>query len=274
MKYKIFGILALLSAGNVYACDCTQPANYGNPQCAAQITKALAAAPSISQGQGQTQGQGQSVSNSGNSTNTLNAKGGAVTNSGNSTNQNTNTANGGSVSNSGNSAQQQSQNNTGNNTGTSTTTVDSTYKAARIPVNTAYSAGLTSGLDTCLGSASGGVQTVPFGATFGSTKEDKNCVLIKQTKLLAEAGLYKSACIRMTLGKEGEAIRRAMEEAGESCDDVVRTEAVAVPVAPIVINMVVPEVPVVEPPAIVIKPAKHHKHKYNPCKLICLQPHR
>lgn len=130
----------------------------------------------------------------------------------------TNTVAGGTASQ--HQGQSQSTSNSGNNTGSSETNVSSVYQASRIPVSTAYSASLTSGLDTCLGSASGGIQTVPVGLTFGSTKVDKNCVLIKQTKLLREEGLLKSACVRMTLGKEGALIRQAMSEAGESCDQV------------------------------------------------------
>jgi hypothetical protein len=66
------------------------------------------------------------------------------------------------------------------------TNIDTTYRAAKIPVNTAYSAGLTSGLDTCLGSASAGLQTVPVGITFGKTTNDQNCILVKRTHLVTE----------------------------------------------------------------------------------------
>ena len=126
-----------------------------------------------------------------------------------------NTVTGGTAS----QTQSQSQNNTGNDIGTSS--ADTSINTPKQPVSTAYSASLTSGLDTCLGSASGGIQTGPVGLTFGSTKVDKNCILIKQTKLLREQGFDKGACVRMTLGNEGELIREAMKEAGESCDDII-----------------------------------------------------
>ena len=123
------------------------------------------------------------------------ATGGSVSNSGNST------ATGGTQKQSQTQTQSNSLTNSGNaTTGASTssasadgagansnnTTIETNYKAAKIPVATAYSAGLTSGFDTCLGSASGGVQTGIVGLTFGSTKVDKNCVTIKRTHLVAE----------------------------------------------------------------------------------------
>jgi ribosomal protein L12E/L44/L45/RPP1/RPP2 len=120
----------------------------------------------------------------------------------------------------------------GNGNGSNNTNV--TYEAAktyRQPVATAYSASLTSGMDTCLGSASAGAQTQILGLTFGKTYVDKNCVLIKQTKLLREAGLERSACKRMQMHAEGADIKEAMAEAGEDCPPLAAPTPVEAPVA-------------------------------------------
>jgi hypothetical protein len=105
-------------------------------------------------------------------------------------------------------------NGSGNGNGNSVTT---NYQAAKIPVATAYSASLTSGMDTCLGSFSAGGQTQVLGITFGKTVRDKGCDLIKQTHLLLELNQQRAACVRATLGEEGKLIREAMKEAGAEC---------------------------------------------------------
>jgi hypothetical protein len=120
-------------------------------------------------------------------------------------------------------------NGSGNGNGNTT---DVTYEAAktyRAPVSTAYSASLTSGMDTCLGSISAGGQTQILGITFGKTVRDKGCDLIKQTHLLLELNQQRAACIRATLDKEGALIREAMKEAGAECPPLV---APVVEVAP------------------------------------------
>jgi len=120
----------------------------------------------------------------------------------------------------------------GNGDGSNNTNI--TYEAPRTyraPVSTAYSASLTSGIDTCLGSASAGAQTQILGLTFGKTYVDKNCILIKQTKLLRESGLDRSACKRMQMGKEGDLIKQAMQEAGEDCPPAVDYTPPPAPVA-------------------------------------------
>lgn len=87
----------------------------------------------------------------------------------------------------------------------------------RIPVSTAYSSSLTSGLDTCMGSASAGVQTGIVGVSGGKTYVDQNCVMIKQVQLLSQMGLPDAACFRARMGDEGKAIDEAMSAAGVDC---------------------------------------------------------
>ena len=92
--------------------------------------------------------------------------------------------------------------------------------APKIPVATAYAASLTSGMDTCLGSVAGGVQTQILGLSGGGTKVDKNCVLIKQVQLLQQLGYSEAACRRARMGEEGKAIDEAMTAAGVDCKPV------------------------------------------------------
>ena len=51
----------------------------------------------------------------------------------------------------------------------------------------------TGGVDTCLGSASGGLSIVGLGISGGKTHEDANCKLLKQVKLLVSLGLKDAA---------------------------------------------------------------------------------
>lgn len=104
-----------------------------------------------------------------------------------------------------------------NNGNNSNNTVVEAPKTYRNPVNTAYASSLTSGMDTCLGSVSGGAQTQIFGITIGGTKVDKNCILIKQTALLREMNQDRAACFRMQMHAEGADIKEAMKEAGAEC---------------------------------------------------------
>lgn len=136
--------------------------------------------------------------------------------------------------------QQQDQNQTqtaiataaNNGNGSNNTNVN--YNSPRIPVSSAYSASLTSGFDTCLGSASAGVQTTVLGLTGGKTFVDKNCVLIKQVQLLREMGQEKAACFRARAGEEGKDIDAALNAAGVSCQDIGKVEPVVTP--PVVVE--------------------------------------
>jgi hypothetical protein len=140
--------VATLAANAALACDCTKPANYGNPQCAAQITSALnakaptAAAPATASAN-------------------ASAAVGPVTATGGAQQQQQQQRQG--------QAQQATASSVG---GTQATTIETNVAAPRIPVNTAYAAGLVAGL--CgVGSTSAGVQTPIIGATFGSTRQNK-----------------------------------------------------------------------------------------------------
>lgn len=158
---------------------------------------------SLSQQQQQQQGQQQSVSNSGNSS----IEAGAVV--------------GGDTS---SSASADNNGNNSNNTNVN-------FEARRIPVSTAYAAGLTSGADTCLGSASGGVQTGIVGVSFGSTKVDKNCVNIKNTHLIAEFS-PAAGCAYMLKNVKGAS--EAFKEVGATCMPPPVVETAPVIVAPVV----------------------------------------
>lgn len=85
----------------------------------------------------------------------------------------------------------------------------------RIPVATAYAAGLAASNGTCLGSASGGVQFVPFGISGASTKEDKGCNLRYNAEMLRSLGMEDAAVAVMC---EDEYVRRAMTATGRSCE--------------------------------------------------------
>lgn len=95
-----------------------------------------------------------------------------------------------------------SGNNSGNNSGTqySGTNNVSNFpseqtQTIRTTVPLTPSALTTSGFDTCVGSASGGATVPGFGITFGSTKLDENCVMLKNSKRLQELGLKDAAVL-------------------------------------------------------------------------------
>lgn len=128
--------------------------------------------------------------------------------------------------------------NTGNDNGNNSNNTSINFEARKIPVSTAYAPGLTSGIDTCLGSASGGVQTGILGLSFGTTKRDKNCERIKNTHLIAEFNVL-AGCAYMLKNVPGAA--DAFKEVGASClpPPVVETAPVA-PAAPEVIFIETP----------------------------------
>lgn len=222
---RFLSITALtLATCSAHAWDCSVwTSNVPGMEC----YKAPVPTTSQTQGQGQTQtqGQGQSQSSASNSkansasTSAANATGGA---GGNATVGNT-TATGG------NQSQTQSANATAGNVGdTQATTVESNYAAARIPVATAYSAALTSGIDTCLGSTSGGAQTGILGVTLGSTRRDKNCEWIKNTHLAA-AFSPLAGCVYMLAHVPDMA--KAWKDAGITCEMAVIPPPAPAPVA-------------------------------------------
>jgi hypothetical protein len=98
-----------------------------------------------------------------------------------------------------------------NNSGNSTVNVQGdTYNMRRIPVSTAYAPALTSGIDTCSGSFSAGAQTGVFGISFGGTKHDGTCELIKLGREAAQMGMPDVQCQILALDPRfNEALRRA-----------------------------------------------------------------
>lgn len=87
----------------------------------------------------------------------------------------------------------------------------------RIPVSTAYAAPLTSGIDTCLGSASAGVQTGIIGVSLGGTKRDRICETIKLSRELHHMGMREGAVQLLCID---ERVRVAMYNAGTPCEAV------------------------------------------------------
>lgn len=186
-------------------------------------------------------GSGGSVLGSGNSSNdirnTNTANGGAVIGSGNSNtdvrntndirNTNTNitgpsTSTSGAISGSHSNSSNRNSNDNSNSSNNSSSNVANvnvegdTYvnKHRRIPVSTAYAPALTSGLDTCLGSLSGGVQTGVFGVSLGGTKIDSTCQLIK---LGREAGSMGMADVQCQILSLDDRFAKALAAANRSC---------------------------------------------------------
>jgi hypothetical protein len=100
----------------------------------------------------------------------------------------------------------------GNQTNTSLQ-FNETYRE-RLVVASVVAPNLTSGVDTCLGSASAGLQTQIVGLSGGKTTVDENCVMIKQVHLLIEMGHNTAACYRARQNRE---IDLAMTAAGIEC---------------------------------------------------------
>lgn len=109
-------------------------------------------------------------------------------------------------------------NGAGSNDGNGSNNTTVSYQASRSPVSTAYAPGLTSGIDTCLGSVSAGAQTQVMGFTFGGTKVDKNCITIKRTHLIAEFSA-PAGCAYMLKNVPGAA--EAFKDAGVTCSSII-----------------------------------------------------
>lgn len=182
-------------------------------------------------------GSGGAVVGSGNSS----AAGGSVTGSGNSDNVNRNevsqsqgqdqsqrqTANGGNAKASGgNSRNDNASSAQGNTTNTNVAVAGDTvtYEAARIPVATAYAAGLTASNGTCMGSTSAGGQGMSFGFSVGTTWKDGGCDRRYNAQALASVGQAKAAIALLCQDPD---IKTAMETAGTPCT-ATKAEAKAV----------------------------------------------
>ena len=177
-----------------------------------------------------------SVKNSGNSSST--ASGGTVSGSGNSNNtnnQSTNANGNGSNNSLSTGASTSSADGAGTNNGNGSNNTQITYQNYRQPVTTAFASSLTSGIDTCLGSASGGVQTQILGLSLGGTKVDENCVLLKQVQLLQQMGMSEAACFRARQGVEGKSIDDAMVAAGVDCKSLTKPVAALVATPSVVV---------------------------------------
>lgn len=84
----------------------------------------------------------------------------------------------------------------------------------RAPAATAFAAPLTSGIDTCMGSTSAGVQAVGFGVSVGSTWVDENCKRLKNSRELRLMGYGEAALALMC---QDPAVALAMRTAGTPC---------------------------------------------------------
>lgn len=200
---KILFLIALVFAGTAHACDCSLPKNYGNPQCAAQITAALKGVSSPS-ATANSSAASKSVSGS-----SAQASVGAIT-----------------VSPSQQQGQHQSQSQsaqggeaTATNAGNAQT-IEQNYQAARIPVATAFAAALTAA--PCgIGSTSAGVQTGPVGISFGSTRKDKKeadrCARFDALRVAFTISPLVGCYDAMTVLPD---IKSAMEAANLTCEQI------------------------------------------------------
>jgi hypothetical protein len=116
-----------------------------------------------------------------------------------------------SNSNSGaNSSQSQGLNSSGNSSLNYQTTSYGPY----IPVASSFAAPLTSGLDTCMGSSSGGAAGPGFSLSVGSTWSDKNCLMLKNAREMWNMGLKDAAFARMCMDADN---REAVRISGGTC---------------------------------------------------------
>lgn len=101
-------------------------------------------------------------------------------------------------------------NGAGNSTNVSVAGDTVTYKAAEIPVATAYATGLTASNGTCMGSTSAGAQGLQFGLSVGTTWTDEGCDLRYNAQALAAAGRADAALQLLTTNpKMAQAIKDA-----------------------------------------------------------------
>ena len=114
-------------------------------------------------------------------------------------------------------AQQQAQQQQQANQQQTAIQTDTTYQATRIPVATAFAAALTSG-QCGVGSTSGGVQTPLIGATFGTTRQDKESKEYCRKVDRVRFGFMVSPVLGcFVMRREFPEIREAMLDAGEDC---------------------------------------------------------
>lgn len=73
---------------------------------------------------------------------------------------------------------------------------------------------LTSSNDTCMGSSSGSLNVAGFGAGYGSTWTDKNCVMLKNSRELWNMGMRAASLTLMCNDRDN---REALELTGYVC---------------------------------------------------------
>lgn len=78
---------------------------------------------------------------------------------------------------------------------------------------------LTSSNDTCMGSSSGSVNIAGFGAGYGSTWTDKNCVMLKNSRELWNMGMRAASLTLMCNDPDN---REALELTGYECAQTAR----------------------------------------------------
>jgi hypothetical protein len=130
--------------------------------------------------------------------------------------------NSGNLRNSGNSRSDSDSNSqsssNANSTHSSSTTVHGgsyiNHAPPRAPVASAFAPALVSGIDTCSGSTTIGAQGVGFGASFGNTWTDENCVMLKNSTMLWNMGQHDAALALMCTNEK---VRKAVEAAGGNC---------------------------------------------------------
>ncbi len=96
-----------------------------------------------------------------------------------------------------------------------TNPASTTSKNRLITPPTVVAPGLAAaGIETCLGSASGGVSVMGGGLTFGSTKVDDGCTIRLLARQLFAFGYQKAAVALMC---QDDRVAVAMDAAGSSC---------------------------------------------------------
>jgi hypothetical protein len=98
-----------------------------------------------------------------------------------------------------------------------TTAASTTLKNRVITPPTVVAPGLAAaGVETCLGSASGGLSVMGGGVTFGSTKVDEGCTVRLLARQLFAFGFQKAALALMC---QEDRVAVAMAQAGSPCPD-------------------------------------------------------
>lgn len=128
----------------------------------------------------------------------------------------------------------QTQSSSGQATSTASQSINS--NVPRQPVYTAIAPGLTAGFETCLGSASGGLQLFSVGLSGGKTTIDEDCVRRRDAAWLYDRGYARAALMRQC---QDARMRQALIDSGDFSCDPDKVQALAVfqadaPVQPVV----------------------------------------